>query len=160
LTISIIVHSVSGNTRKFADSIFERLTSGGHNVNLTQLETSVPIKSGTVRQKMDVQFTNLPSLEDADVVIFGGPVWAFGPSPVIIEAIKQLGNLKGKTIVNFTTMGFFLKGMGGKQALNYMNRSAGTQGAKVLPGSICCQMFHNLDDQIDQETQRIATLLK
>jgi len=157
--VSIIVHSLSGKTRKFADSLFDRLTSDGHTVNLCQLETTVPIKGGSVYQKMDIQFTNLPSVKDADLVLFGGPVWAIGPSPVIISAMQQIGNLKGKSVVSFITMGFPLKCMGGNAALARMNRVAGTQGAKVLPGSICCHMLHNLDAQIAEETQRIAKLI-
>jgi len=159
LKVSIVVHSLSGKTRKFADSLFDRLTSDGHIVNLTQLETTVPIKGGSVRQKMDIKFTNLPSVNDAELVLFGGPVWAFGPSPVIIAAMQQIANLKGKSVVSFTTMGFPLKCMGGNAALAWMNRVAGTQGAKVLPGSVCCTMLRNLDEQIATETGRIAKLI-
>jgi len=57
-------------------------------------------------------------------------------------------------------MGFPLKGMGGKAAIRWMDREAGTKGAKVLPGSICCQMCHNLEDEIKKETKRICTMLK
>ncbi len=156
MKIAVIVHSQSGNTRKFADSIFDKLTSNGHTVNLTQLETSTPVKGGNVRQKMDIRFTNLPNIDDADIVMFGGPVWAFSPSPVIIAAMEQLANLKAKKVVNFATMGFPLKGMGGKAALAWMNRTVGTLGAKVLYSSICCQMFHNLPAEIARETELIA----
>jgi flavodoxin len=154
--VAIIVHSQSGNTRKFADSLFNRFTGNGHIVNLTQLETTVPIKGGSARQNMDISFTNLPNVVDAELILVGGPVWAFGPSPVIIAAIKQLGNLKGKKVIPFICMGFPFKGMGGKSAIAWMSRTAGTLGAKVLPGGICCQMLHNLDNEIAQQTELIA----
>lgn len=160
MKIAIIVHSQSGNTRKFADSLFSSLTSAGHTVNLTPLQTSVPIKGGSVRQKMEISFTNLPKVNDADLILFGGPVWAFGPSPVIIAAMQQIGSLKGKTVIPFCTMGFPLKGLGGKAALGWMNRTAGTLGATVLPGGVCCQMLHNLDAEIAAETERIVKLIK
>lgn len=160
MKICIVVHSQSGKTRKFADSLFDQLSSDGHNVNLSQLETTAPIKGGSVREKMDIGFNNLPSVQDADVILFGGPVWAFGPSPVIIAAMQQIGNMKGKTILSFCTMGFPFKCMGGNAAIAYMNRVAGTLGAKVLTGSICTTMFRDLDAQITLETQRIANLLK
>ena len=160
MKIAIIVHSLSGNTRRFADSLFNRLSEDGHEVNLTQLETTVPIKGGSVHQKMEISFQNLPGVQTADVVLYGGPVWAFGASPVIVSAMQQIGSLKGKTEISFATMGFPLKCMGGSSALTWMNRTAGTLGAKVLPGSICCKMLRNLDAQIAAETERIAKLIK
>lgn len=160
MKIAIVVHSLSGNTRKFADCLFNRLTTDGHIVNLTQLETTVPIKGGTARQKMDISFTNLPNVADAELILFGGPVWAFGPSPVIIAAIKQMGNLRGKTVIPFACMGFPLKGMGGKAAISWMSRTAGTLGAKILPGGICCQMMHNLDTEIAVQTEQLAKQIR
>jgi flavodoxin len=160
MKVAIIVHSLSGKTRKFADSLFNRLCTDGHIVTLTQLETTVPIKGGSVRQKMDISFTNLPKVDEAELILFGGPVWAFGASPVIVAAMQQIGNLKGKSVISFATMGFPFRCMGGNAALSCMNRSAGTLGAKVLTGSVCCQMMHNLDEQISSETERLANLIK
>ncbi len=100
MKIAILVHSKSGNTRKFADSLFESLCADGHQVNLTQLETTAPVKQGSIRDKQEISFSNLPDITDAEAVLFGGPVWAFGPSPVIVAAIKQVGSLKGKTAVS------------------------------------------------------------
>lgn len=160
MNIAIIVHSQSGNTLKFAESLFDKLSTESHVVNLTQLETTAPIKGGSVRQKMNISFTNLPKVDEAELVLFGGPVWAFGPSPVIIAAMQQIGNLKGKRALSFTTMGFFCAWMGGNAALAWMNRTAGTLGAKVLTGSICYQMRGKLEAQIAVETERIAELIK
>jgi len=56
-------------------------------------------------------------------------------------------------------MGFPYKCMGGNAAIAYMNRVAGTLGAKVLPGSICTNMFRDLNAQIAAETERIAKLI-
>lgn len=159
MEILIIVHSQSGNTRKFADSLNARLSAAGHRVVLTQLETTVPIKGGSVRQKLDIKFKNLPDASSADLILAGGPVWAFSPSPVIDAAIRQMGSFKGKLAMNFCTMGFPLKGMGGKATLKWMDRLLAEKGAKVLPGSICRQMMHNLDAEIAKETERIAALI-
>lgn len=160
MKIAILVHSKTGNTRKFADRLFEKLIADGHNVNLTQLETTVPVKEVSILNKQEISFTNLPDITDAEAVLFGGPVWAFGSSPVIDAAIRKLGNLKGKTTISFVTMRFPLKGMGGKAAIRKMDREAGTKGAKVLPGSICREMWHRLDEEIAKETERIAAILK
>lgn len=159
MNIQIIVHSQTGTTGKFANLIFEKLTAAGHTVNLTPLETKEPVKQGSVRDNQVINFTNLPAIESTDVLLMGGPVWAFGPSPVIIAAIRQLGKLTGKQMIPFATMGFPLRGMGGKAAISYMAREAATLGAKVLPGFICCKMFHNLDAEMAQESDKITALV-
>jgi flavorubredoxin len=159
MKIQILVHSKSGNTKNFADHIFDKLVSAGHIVNLTQLETREPVKHGSVRENQDIHFINLPQINEADLLLFGGPVWAFGPSPVIVAAIRQIGKLTGKQVIPFATMGFPLKGMGGKAAISFMAREAATRGAKVLPGSICCRMLHKLDVEFEQESNRIADLV-
>jgi len=159
MEVSILVHSKTGNTRKFADSISARLSALGHKVSLTQLQTTVPINGGSVRQPMDIRFVNLPDITTADLILFGGPVWAFSPSPVIDAAMKQLGSLQGKKAMSFCTMGFPLKGMGGKGSLRWMDRRLKELGADVLPGSICCQMMHKLDEEIAKETERIAAMV-
>ncbi|MCK9557818.1 MAG: hypothetical protein PHO85_04050 [Candidatus Cloacimonetes bacterium] len=46
-------------------------------------------------------------------MMFGGHVWAFGPSPVIIAAITQLDHLQGKQCFSFVTMGLRCRWMGG-----------------------------------------------
>ncbi len=157
MKIAIVLHSQTGITLKFANSLKARLSNDGHEVSLTQLQTSVPIKGGSVRQKMDIKISNLPDVSTADVVLLGGPVWAFGPSPVICEAIRLMDSLKGKRILCFVTVGFPFKAWGGKAALRWMDRIAGEKAAQVLPGSICRR--GKLDEEIKQETERISALL-
>lgn len=155
MKILIVYHSQSGNTKAFAEGISGKLTALGHEVSSFQLETKAPAKMTSVRQKQDIDFVNLPDPQGYDTLLFGGPVWAWGPSPVIIAAMHKMGKLTGKTCLPFATMGF----TGGKTALRYMSRELGTKGAKVLPGAICKHMFHNLDNEIEKEAAKIAVLL-
>jgi flavodoxin len=155
MKIAVLYHSETGHTERFANALAEALMQGGHTVNSMKLQTASPVKQGSVRDKQEIKITNLPNANDFDVILFGGPVWAFGPSPVIIAAIRQLGSLKGKKAVPFATMGFPFKWMGGSAALRYMQRELATKGATLLPGKICSHMLKNLDSEIEQATRKI-----
>jgi len=148
MKIHILVHSKTGNTTRFADAIAARLMEAGHSVNLTPLATLSPVKEGSVRAKQEIRFSNLPDVSDADILMLGGPVWAFGPSPVIIAAIGQLGKLGGKTVLPFATMGFPFRCLVGNGAMSDMADEAATRGAKINPGGIDRQMGGTLESDI------------
>lgn len=156
MKIHILVHSKTGNTTRFADAIASRLMEAGHSVNITPLATVSPVKEGSVRAPQDIRFTNLPDISDCDLLMLGGPVWAFGPSPVIIAAVKQLGKLSGKTVVPFATMGFPFRCLGGNGALRAIAREAATRGAKIIPGGIARQMGGKLEGDIAVLSAEIA----
>jgi len=156
---AILYHSESGNTGRFANTLADALMQAGHTVNSVQLQTTAPVKKASVRDKQEITFRNLPDLSSYDLIIFGGPVWAFGPSPVIIAAIKQCTGLEGKTALPIASMGFPFRCLGGTASLRYMNRELVLKGAKVLPGSICRQMMNKLDSDIAQQTAKIVKSL-
>jgi flavodoxin len=158
--IAIVVHSNTGTTRRFADRIAERLRTDGHTVELTQLETDVPVKSGTVRGHKRFSIINLPDCAAYDAVFVGGPVWAFSASPVIYEAVKALKGLSGKRVVPFVTMGFPLRFMGGTQAIGLLSTTARQAGAEVLPGAIAPKMFHDQDREMKEGATSIAAQLR
>ncbi len=145
MNVAIIFHSLSGQTKKLAGRMAARLIVAGHSVKEIELRTNKPIKSGTIRQPLDFEVTNLPDLAEFDAICVGGPVWAFGPSTVAYKAILQMPALKGKKALSFVTMGFPLKGMGGTAAIRHMNKALTDKGAGVLPGIIVPKMFHNFD---------------
>jgi flavodoxin len=159
LKILIVYHSETGNTKAFAEGISGKLTAIGNAVNSVQLKTKSSVKKAPVRQDQDIDFVNLPDPHDYDVILFGGPVWAFGPSPVIVEAIRKMDKLSGKICLPFVTMAFFLETMGGNAALRYMSRILADKGAKVLPGAICKHMLHKLDNEIEKNAAKIATAI-
>ncbi|MCD8479275.1 MAG: flavodoxin-like domain-containing protein [Candidatus Cloacimonetes bacterium] len=160
MEIALIYHSQTGNTERFANALADALMLAGHTVNSIKLQTVNPVKQAHVKSHQDIAFTNLPDPAAFDLILFGGPVWAFGPSPVIIAAISEMGTLSGKKAIPFATMGFPFKWMGGSAALRYMQRELATKGAKVLPGYICCQMFKNLDSEIEQATKALIQAIK
>jgi hypothetical protein len=68
--------------------------------------------------------------------------------------------LNGKKALPFVTMGFPLKGMGGKAAIKHMSKLLADKGAQVLPGIIVSRMFHNFELQLKQAAEKSAVLLK
>lgn len=160
MKIIIIVHSKTGTTRKFAELIADRLKEDGHSIKLVQIETDVPIKSGTVRRCKKFVITNLPDVTEYDTLLLGGPVWGFSASPVIIACINALGDLNGKKVLPFITGGFPFKFMGGKQAISLMSRNAADKKATVLPGAIVLKLFHDVDGDMNKAAGAISSVLK
>ena len=156
----IIVHSNTGTTRKFAERIARRLQADGHTANIVQLETDVPITSGSVRKCAKFAITNLPDIKEYDAVLVGGPVWGFAASPVIMAGIAALGDLKGKKVLPFVTQGFPFAFMGGNQAIKMMGRHAAGKNATVLPGAVVTKLFHDVDREMDKGAAAISTALK
>lgn len=156
MTVLILYHSQSGNTKSFAEGIQGKLTALGHQTDCIQLQTASPVKHKSVREQQDIEITNLPDPQAYDMLLFGGPVWAFGPSPVIVEAIRKMDSLAGKTCLPFASMGLFCEKMGGTATLRYMSRELATKGAKVLPGAICKRMFHDPAAQIEKNSAKIV----
>jgi flavodoxin len=160
MKIGIIVHSSTGTTRQFADKIADRLKADGHSTDLIQIETDVPVKSGTVRSHGKFTITNLPDIKAYDTLLLGGPVWGFSASPVIIECMNALGDLNGKKVLPFVTHGFPFKFMGGKQAIALMSRNAANKRATVLPGAIISKLFHDFERDMDEAAGSVASILK
>jgi len=151
-------HSKTGNTRAFAQSILTKLTATGHTAVAIELQTEKEIKKTSFRSKQEIKITNLPDPSEYDAVLVGGPVWAFGPSPLIMEAISQLGDLSGKICHSFITMHFFFKFLGGSAALKHMNRALASKGGQVGEGFVCYKMRGHFDQQIESKSAQIAKI--
>jgi hypothetical protein len=150
MKITIIFHSLTGSTLRMAKLIESKLVKSGHFVTLTQLQTNVPVKTGSIHQPMSFEITNLPDIADFDAIIAGGPVWGFCPSPVIYKAITGLKNLKGKKLLPFVTMGLPLRCLGGRNSIKHMSKAAAENGATVLQGVIVPKGLHNFELLMEQ----------
>jgi hypothetical protein len=140
---------MSGQTAKLAKHLEAKLTQAGHEVKSFQVQTDKEIKGGSIRQPLNFTVTNLPDVQEFDVVCLGGPVWAFGPSTVAYKAILQMPELKGKKALPFVTMGFPLPGMGGKGAIKHMSFALKQKGADVLPGLIVPRRFLHSEPKLE-----------
>ncbi len=153
---AIIVHSQSGTTLEFAEHIAAQLKEKKHAVDLVHLQTEPEIKSGSVRRTVPFKITNLPKVKDYELILLGGPVWAFSASPVAVAALEKLGDLSGKKILPFVTMGFFHPSLGGRRAIAMMGNKARELGATVLPGKIIPKLFHDFKHLFKIEAEDIA----
>jgi len=152
----IIVHSQSGSTLEFAKHISDQLKKEKHDVKLVHLQTDPVTKGGSVPKTASIKFANLPDIKDYELILLGGPVWGFSASPIAIAALEKLGNLSGKKILPFVTMGFPFPAMGGKKAIAIMSDKAKEAGASVLPGKIVPKLFHNFKKLFKVEAEDIT----
>lgn len=137
MKIEIIVYSETGKTLQLAELVRDKLSGDGHQVGLTRLQTSVPFDSKHMLPEDKIEFTNLPDVGAADMVLVGGPVWAFRSCPAVKKAIRVLGpQIKGKKFLPFVTHAFPFAWMTGTWSVSGMGRIAQNQGAHVLPGVV------------------------
>jgi flavodoxin len=130
MKIGIFVHSQSGNTAKFGLAVTHTLREKGHDVSIELLR---PLGKVHPRVK-HVDFRTLPDPSEYEIVIFGGPIWAFSASPVLVSLLKQLTTLKGKKTLCFTTSGFPTAISGAKRGISRLSELCEGLGATVLPG--------------------------
>ena len=130
MKIGIFVHSQSGNTAKLGLAVTHSLREKGHDVSIELLR---PLGKVHPRVKQ-VDFRAVPDPAEYEAVIFGGPIWAFSASPVLVSLLKQLPTLKGKKALCFTTSGFPTPISGAKRAIKRINELLDVLGATVLPG--------------------------
>jgi NAD(P)H dehydrogenase (quinone) len=130
MKVGILVHSQSGNTAKLALAVTHTLREKGHDVSVELLRPLGKVHPGM----RHVEFRNVPEVEEFDTVLFGGPVWAFNASPVIVSAINQISGLKGKKTLFFLTSGFPQPLSGWNRAHKKMSDLLEETGATVLEG--------------------------
>ena len=155
MKIGIFVHSQSGNTAKVGLALTHALRESGHDVSVELLRTV-----GKVHPRMrHVEFRTIPDMTDFEVVMFGGPIWAFNASPVLVSLLKQTETLKGKKALCFTTSGFPTAFSGAKRAIAALNGQLEGLGATVLPGTALSWGFYCGKKRLDGVVAKICTTL-
>lgn len=127
MNIQILVHSMTGNSLQVANMLKLNLESEVNKVGLTHIKADD-------EKNLDpdaIKITALPDLKNADLIIIGGPVRGFQPSPAMKKTLKSLGSLKGKKVALFVTEFFPFNFMGGNQAIKMMTKSIEQRGGKV-----------------------------
>ena len=156
MKIGIFVHSQSGNTAKLGLAVTHALREKGHEVSIELLR---PL--GKVHPRVrHVEFRNMPEPEEYDIVIFGGPIWAFSPSPVLVSLLKQLPTLKGKKALCFSTSGFPTAFSGAKRAISRLNELCEGLGATVLPSVALFWGFYCGKKRLDKTVEEICSKIK
>lgn len=137
MKVSIIICSHTGNTLKLGDMVSSKLMEAGHEVNLVHLASDPPLTQHGPGPTHKYKITNMPDVSSSDLVIIGGPVWAFRPYPLLLKAMADLSSrIRGKRLLPFITHSFPYAWMTGSPALNKIRRLAADAGAKALPGVV------------------------
>jgi len=155
MKIGIFVHSQSGNTAKLGLAMTHVLREKGHDVSVELLR---PVNKVRARMR-SVTFRNLPDVNEYDAVLVGGPILAFGASPVIVSFLKQLATLKGKKVLCFTTSGFPTFFSGAKRCIAKVNDLFGELEATPLPGVPLFWGIYCSKKKIDATVAYICSLI-
>lgn len=132
MKIGIVIHSQSGHTAQIAKFLGNAFTGKGHEVDISLLRTSGKVTP----RSSSFELKSIPDVTDCDLILLGGPVWAFSASPVILRFINSLGRLTGKNVLCFVTKGLPFLWTGGTQALSKMNEELALSDATILDGEI------------------------
>jgi len=109
MKICIIYHSETGNTRRvtqhIASAFDAQLIEVTDTVSYNRLTRFFVLCKMANREEKTVIEPASVDISDFDLVVFGSPVWAFKPTPVIHAAIDGLKGCMGKPSVAFSTHG-------------------------------------------------------
>ncbi len=139
---------------RFAEIIREQLQGTGHDVTLTSLKAEPPVKA-PVKQPWPFRLVDVGDHGECEAILVGGPVWAFGASPVVMASLELLP-LQGKLFVPFVTMALPFVGLGGKQAIRSMTTLAAAKGAHTLPGHAAPLLFRRQGAIMEKSAQDLA----
>lgn len=108
MKIGMIYYSRTGNTKKIAKILEEKLKEKNNEIDLIEIEhVKKPgfFKAGkaSVKQlELPIKNTDF-NMEKYDTIILGTPTWAGKPSPFIKSYLNKAENIKGKKIAIFGT---------------------------------------------------------
>ena len=109
MKICIIYHSESGNTRYVAQHL--AAACNGSLIEVCDRASYLPLarfltwcKKARGEEKTPIEPVSI-DVTMFDIVVFGSPVWALRPTPVIHAAIDSLIGSEGKKAVAFSTSG-------------------------------------------------------
>jgi flavodoxin len=128
---AIIYYSYSGNTRKVAETLSEYLRPDGEvdMIGLECLDESNTFVGQCMRAFKYTKGSIAPvnfDLSGYDLLLFGTPVWAFGPAPAMNTYLDKCSGVKGKDTILFATYG---SGAGKGRCVDHMQRVLAGKGA-------------------------------
>jgi NAD(P)H dehydrogenase (quinone) len=127
MKVGIIVHSQTGHTLEVAEILKNHLLEKGMEVVVER----VLEEDEKEAQKGNVVLKQIPNTDPYDVLIFGGPVWAFSPSMVMAKYLRQLPALQGKKVGCFVTQSFPFTWLGGNRSAKAMGKICRGKGGEV-----------------------------
>lgn len=155
MKVVIAVHSQSGHTALLAKQTAGVLNAAGHDTDLQLLR---PKEFAKPRMK-NVELKDVPDIASYDVVIVGGPVWAFTASPVTLSFLSSIPNLKGKKALALVTYSLPFKAVNATRAISAIESRLDSLGAEVLPGESLHWMIPPSEDKQKIVARRIVDRL-
>ncbi len=113
--VGIIISSKTGNTKLVADKLKKKLDDKGYDVSIDMVEP-VSWDSETI------MFENFPILNSYNIVIFGGPVHAFGLNRPMKKYLKEIPIHSELKAYCFLTQFFPFNFLGGNRAMRQLCR--------------------------------------
>jgi NAD(P)H dehydrogenase (quinone) len=150
--IGIFVHSQSGNTARLALAVTHALREKGHDVDVELLRPIGKMHPGIKH----IEFRNVPEVDGYDIILLGGPVWAFNASPVVVSLLHQLSGLKGKKAMHFLTSGFPQPLSGWNRAHKKIKDLLEESNATVIEGESLFWGFYCGKKRLDAAVDRIC----
>lgn len=108
MKIGIVFYSRTGNTRRIAKTLEEKLKGKNAEVDLIEIEHVkrpgflAAGKAATKQLELPIKNTDF-NMGKYDVILAGCPTWAGRPSPFMKVFINKAENMKGKKIAFFST---------------------------------------------------------
>jgi flavodoxin len=130
MKVALVIHSQSGHTAQLARAMAQELqTRDSIEVDIHLLRPMGNIKPGS----RSVTLRALPDISSCDVLLCGGPIWAFNASPVLRSFFQQLETpLKGKKGAVFVTHALPPVVAGKGRALRALAQDAELQGVTII----------------------------
>ncbi|MEO0281316.1 MAG: hypothetical protein ABIN05_03080 [candidate division WOR-3 bacterium] len=141
MKILIVYYSLSGITKKVTE-IFKETLEKKYSVEVFEIHTEPELSEKNVRKEFKI--VSYPSIENFDLIIIGGPVWAFGLNYPLLTFLKGLKNIQGKNFILFVTMGFPFGWMGGNRAIGIMKKIIEEKNGKIKYTFCLNRMFKNI----------------
>ncbi|TVR68394.1 MAG: hypothetical protein EA427_10820 [Spirochaetaceae bacterium] len=100
----VVYYSITGRNEQLAKGVRDAFTRRGHTAEIHGLKTVVPLSAltGVLMSvlRRPSKLAALPPVEDAEILVIVGPVWASSLCPAVRAFLNALDNLEGKSIVN------------------------------------------------------------
>lgn len=154
MKVGIIVHSQGGYTAFVAKMIADKFREKGvEDVDIVLLRTSGKVAP----RSSSFELKTVPSVKEYDIVLLGGPVWAFTASPVILKYVEELEEkMSNKKLLCFVTKGLPFNWTGGTQALKAMTEPLSLLGPQVLEGEIIWSLVTGKGNRLKTIVERIV----
>lgn len=149
----IIIYSQTGHTRLAAQKLLEALKKMGQDAELLEVKVSNQKPESNANR---IQFTNKPTVDAYDRLVFASPVWGFALSGVMKAYLAGVPSLKGKKVSLFVTHHLPLAWMGGNKAIRQMKALCEAIGGDVVSHAVISWSEKRREHDITEMVKRLA----